>query len=155
MLKRKHGLIAAAQLLVLALIVTVAAPGRAEAAPYQVVLSGSMAAGTAGLSLTFTVPKVAGNPRFHILYASGNCFAPTGQICVLSVLTEVNGVTVGTPFNLGTSNVGTYSGGDSLWRAGTNVNLWADSGTTVTLRSDRNLTTGAASVTMSVSGTLE
>jgi hypothetical protein len=102
MLKRKVGLIAAAQLLVLALIVTVVAPGRAEAAPYQVVLSGSMPAGTAGLSLTFTVPKVEGNPRLHILYASGNCFAPTPQICVLSVLTEVNGVTVGTPFNLGT-----------------------------------------------------
>ncbi|MGA2710568.1 MAG: hypothetical protein ABSF86_19460 [Steroidobacteraceae bacterium] len=152
--KYKLGLFSAIQFLIL----TVAMGGstRADAAPvdaFQVSQSGTMAAGTEGLNLTFTVPT---GKQLVIEYVAGNCFVPAGQTCVLSILTQVGTATTGTQFNLQTDGVGAFGGGNVLWRAGQQVKLYAKSGTIVTLRADRNSPTGAATVTfMSVSGYLE
>jgi hypothetical protein len=73
MFKCKYGLIAAAQLLISALIVTMVNPVRADAAPvaaFQVELKGTMAVGTEGLSLTFTVPT---GKQLVIEYVAGDC----------------------------------------------------------------------------------
>src|SRR3984893_9563494 len=115
MLKCRHALTTAGQLLILALIVTMANSVRGEAAPsvnpYEIVLNGSMPPGTEGLNLSFPVPA---GKTLVIEYVSGTCFVPSGQACVLSVLTEVNGATIGTPFNLETSGVGAFGGGVEL-----------------------------------------
>jgi hypothetical protein len=115
------------------LMLTMANSLRGEAAPinpFQIVLKGSMAPGTEGLNLSFTVPA---GKTLVIEYVSGDCFVPSGQACILSVLTEVNGATTGTPFNLETNGLGAFGGGEVLWRAGQQVLLYADAGKTVTL----------------------
>jgi hypothetical protein len=126
MLKFKHALTGAGRLLTLALIPILANPVPGQAAPtvspFQIVLNGSMPPGTEGLNLTFTAPA---GKTLVIEYASGECFVPSGQSCVLSVLTEVNGAKTGTPFNLDTDNVGPFGGGDVLWRVGQQVLLYA------------------------------
>jgi hypothetical protein len=155
-LKGKHGLIGAALLLVAALIVPMLDPVRADAAPvdaFQVTLKGKMAAGTEGLNLTFTVPA---GKQVVIEYVAGNCFVPSGQTCVMSIFTQVGTATTGTQFNVQTEGVGAFGGGDSLWRAGQQVKLYAKAGSIVTLRADRNAPTGAATITfMSLSGYLQ
>jgi hypothetical protein len=157
MFKRNHGfIIAVARVLISALIVTIVNTVHADAAPvdaFQVTRNGMMAAGTEGLNLSFTVPT---GKQLVIEYVAGNCFVPTGQTCVLSIFTEVGTATTGTQFNVETSGVGAFGGGDVLWRAGQEVKLYAKSGTTVILRADRNAPTGTANITfMSVSGYLE
>ena len=154
MLKSKCLLAAAGGLLTAALI---ASPMPSQAAPtvtpFQIVLNGTMSPGTEGLNLTFTAPA---GKTLVIEYVSGNCFVPSGQSCVLSILTEVGAAKTGTPFNLDTDNVGAFGGGNDLWRAGQQVLLYAAGGTTVTLRVDRNASTGsAAPIVMSLSGHLQ
>ena len=81
---------------------------------------------------------------------------PTSQTCVLSLLTEVNGATTGTQFNVPTAGVGAFGGGNVLWRVGQQVLLYADGGNTVTLRADRKSATGSATpIVMSLSGHLQ
>ena len=112
-----------------------------------------MPPGTEGLNLSFTVPA---GKTLVIEYVSGNWFVPAGQTCVLSLLTEVNGATTGTQFNVPTAGVGAFGGGNVLWRAGQQVLLYADGGKTVTLRADRNSATGSATpIVMSRSGHLQ
>ena len=118
MLEYKHFTIVG-RVLALALIVAMATAVRADAAsgvdPFETSLNASMAPGTEGLNLSFTVPA---GKTLVIEYVSGNCFVPAGQTCVLSLLTEVNGATTGTQFNVQTDNVGAFGGGNVLWRAG-------------------------------------
>jgi hypothetical protein len=156
MFRRKHVFIAAARLLISALIITAVNAVHADATPvdaFQVTRSGMMAAGTEGLNLSFTVPT---GKQLVFEYIAGNCFVPTGQTCVLSIFTEIGTATTGTQFNVETSGVGAFGGGDVLWRAGQQVKLYAKSGTTVILRADRNSPTGTAKITfMSVSRYLE
>jgi hypothetical protein len=156
MLRCKHVTIVVGRMLILAVIVAMANTGRAAAAsgvdPFQS-LNGSMAPGTEGLNLSFTVPA---GKTLVIEYVSGNCFVPAGQTCVLFLLTEVNGATTVTQFNVPTAGVGAFGGGNVLWRAGQQVLLYADGGKTVTLRADRNSATGsAAPIVMSLSGHLQ
>ena len=121
MLEYKHFTIVG-RVLALALIVAMATAVRADAAsgvdPFETSLSASMAPGTEGLNLSFTVPA---GKTLVIEYVSGNCFVPAGQTCVLSLLTEVNGATTGTQFNMQTDNVGAFGGGNVPWRAGQQV----------------------------------
>jgi len=152
MFKRGYGLIAALLLLITTSIATTVNPVRANAAPvaFQQSLKGTMAAGTEGLNLTFTVPA---GKQLVIEYVAGNCFVPSGQACVLSIFTQVGASAI--QFNVETNNVGPFGGGNDLWRAGQVVRLYANSGTIVTLRADRNSPTGTANVTfMSISGYL-
>ena len=108
---------------------------------------------TEGLNLSFTVPA---GKTLVIEYVSGNCFVPAGQARVLSLITQVNGATTGTQFNLPTAGVGAFGGGNVLWRVGQQVLLYADGGKTVTLRADRNSATGSATpIVMSLSGHLQ
>ena len=153
MLRCKHALTAAVVLLTAALIThPVASQAASTVSPFQIVLNGTMDPGTEGLNLTFTAPA---GKTLVIEYVSGECYVPSGQSCVLSVLTEANSAQTGTPFNLGTSNVGAF-GADDLWRAGQQVLLYADGGTIVTLRADRNASAGSATpVIMSLSGHLQ
>ena len=156
MLEYKHFTIVG-RVLALALIVAMATAVRADAAsgvdPFETSLNASMAPGTEGLNLSFTVPA---GKTLVIEYVSGNCFVPAGQTCVLSLLTEVNGATTGTQFNMQTDNVGAFGGGNVLWRAGQQVLLYADGGKVVTLRADRNSATGSATlIVMSLSGHLQ
>jgi hypothetical protein len=131
----------------------VPSPAAPTITPFQIELSGSMPPGTVGLNLTFTAPS---GKTLVIEYGSGDCFVPSGQSCVLSVFTEVNGAKNATSFNLDTDNVGPQRNGDDLWRAGQQVLLYAAGGTTVTLHAGRNDTTGsAAPISMSLSGHLE
>jgi hypothetical protein len=157
MLRCKHVTIVVGRMLILAVIVAMANTGRADAAsgidPFQTSLNGSMPPGTEGLNLSFTVPA---GKTLVIEYVSGNCFVPAGQTCVLSLLTEVNGATTGTQFNVQTDGVGAFGGGKVLWRAGQQVLLYADGGKTVTLRADRNSATGSATpIVMTLSGHLQ
>ena len=150
MLEYKHFAIVG-RVLALALIVATANAVRADAAsgvdPFETSLNGLMAPGTEGLNLSFTVPA---GKTLVIEYVSGNCFVPAGQTCVLSLLTEVNGATTGTQFNVQTDNVGAFGG------AGQQVLLYADGGKVVTLRADRNSATGSATpILMSLSGHLQ
>ena len=154
MLNSKFRLAATGGLLAAALV-TNPLPGHAAptVSPFQIELNGTMGPGTEGLNLTFTAPA---GKTLVIEYVSGNCFVPSGQSCALSVLTEVNGAKTGTPFNLDTDNVGAFGGGDDLWRAGQQVLLYADGGTIVTLRADRNASTGSANpIIVSLSGHLQ
>jgi|ERR1700730_4309060 len=150
MFKCKHPLVAAA------LIVTMVNPVRADderVDAFQVTRNGSMPVGTEGLNLAFTVPT---GKQLVIEYVAGDCFVPAGQTCVLSIFTQVGAATTGTQFNVQTDGVGAFGGGNNLWRAGEQVKLYAKSGTTVTLRADRNSPTGTATITfMSVSGHLQ
>jgi hypothetical protein len=153
MLKSKSPLTAAGGLLTAALVTSPLPGHAAPTAPFQIELNGTMGPGTEGLNLTFTAPT---GKTLVIEYVSGDCFVPSGQSCVLSILTEVNGARTGTPFNLDTDNVGAFGGGDVLWRAGQQVLLYADGGTIVTLRADRNASAGSATpIIMSLSGHLQ
>jgi hypothetical protein len=151
-----YRLIAATRFLIMALAASlvgaVGAAADTSITPFQVVRTGSMAAGTEGLNLAFTVPK---GKTLVVEYVSGTCFVPSGQSCVMSILTQIGGAVTGTPFNLQTLTAGPFGGGETLFRAGQPAKLYADGGTIVTLRADRNASTGTAKpIAMSLSGYL-
>jgi hypothetical protein len=112
---------------------------------FQKSLNGTMTAGIEGLNLAFTVPD---GKQFVIEYASGNCSVLPGEVCTLSILIQNGAGTV--EYHLQTANAGSLG-----WIAGQQVKLYANSGTTVTLRADRNSQTGEAVASMSVSGYLQ
>jgi hypothetical protein len=136
------------------LIATIGSPERSDAAAldvFQFSQGGTMPTGTEGLNVSFTVPA---GKQLVIEYVAGNCFVPAGQTCVFSIFTDLGGVT--RQFNIETEGVGAFGGGGVLWRAGESVKLYANSGTTVMLRADRNAPSGTANITfMSLSGYLQ
>jgi hypothetical protein len=118
--------------------------------PFQAAVEITMPDGTEGQNGFVTVPA---KKRLVIEYASGEAFVPTGQKAVFSVFTTIGGAPTGTQHYLHTDAMGNF-GAPDYFRAGQVVRLYADPGTTVMLRADRDLATGSALARMSISGHL-
>lgn len=118
--------------------------------PFQSSVDISLPAGTGGQNAFVQVPA---GKRLVIEYVSGDALMPTGQKCLLSVLTLLAGQTTATQHRLETVALGKFGATDHF-RAAQVVRLYADPGTTVTLRADRDLATGTATARMSLSGKL-
>ena len=97
----------------------------------------------------FQVPK---GKCLVIEYISGEAFMPHGQKALFGIITTVGGVQV--RHYLGTHAVGAFGGQDYYWVSGP-ARIYADKGTNVTLRADRDIATGVATFRFSVSGHLE
>src|SRR5262249_54967429 len=91
--------------------------------------------------------------RLEIEYASGEAFLPTGQKGLFSVITTLAGETTGIRHYLDSDALGNF-GAPDYFRAGQVVRLYADPGTVVMLRVDRDRPTGAGLAGMSISGRL-
>ncbi len=118
--------------------------------PFQTNLEIKLPNGTGGQNGSFQVPA---GKRLVIEYASGEAFAPAGQKCLFSVITFLAGQSTGTRHYLESTPLGKF-GAPDYFRAGQVVRLYADPGTSVTLRVDRDLATGDALARMSISGEL-
>jgi hypothetical protein len=117
--------------------------------PFQASANIDLPDGTGGQNGFVKVPD---GKRLVIEYVSGEAFLPAGQNGVFSVITLVAGQTTGTEHHLATAAV--KFGASDIFRAGQVVRLYADPGTTVTLRADRDLAKGAGKARMSLSGQL-
>jgi len=118
--------------------------------PFQAAVEINLPAGTGGQNGFVTVPK---GKRLVIEYASGEGFLPAGQKCLFSVITSLAGQATGTRHYLDSDALGKF-GAPDYFRAGQVVRLYADSGTTVMLRADRDIAAGDGLVRMSISGHL-
>jgi hypothetical protein len=118
--------------------------------PFQTSVEILLPSGTEGQNGSFTVPHAK---RLVIEYASGQAFLPTGQKALLSVITSLQGQSTGTTHYLQTTTAGSF-GSQDYFSAGETVRLYADAGTIVMLRADRNSPTGAATARLSISGEL-
>ena len=118
--------------------------------PFQASVEISLPAGTGGQNAFVQVPA---GKRLVIEYVSGDALMPTGQKCLFSVLTSLAGQTTATQHRLETGALGKF-GAPDLFRTAQVLRLYAVPGTTVTLRADRDNTTGAATARMSLSGKL-
>ena len=87
-----------------------------------------------------------------IEYISGEAFMPQGQKALFGIITTAGGTQV--RHYLGTHALGAFGGNDYYWVSGAST-ISADPGTSVTLRADRDVTTGTAKFRMSISGRLE
>jgi hypothetical protein len=121
-----------------------------EKQPFQAAVEINLPPGTGGENGFVQVPK---GKRLVIEYASGEGFLPTGQKCLFSVITSLQGQATGTRHYLESTPMGKF-GAPDYFRAGQVVRLYADPGTTVMLRADRDVTTGQGLVRMSLSGHL-
>ncbi|MGB8910102.1 MAG: hypothetical protein WCC84_15260 [Candidatus Cybelea sp.] len=106
--------------------------------------------GTEGQNGFVAVPS---GKRLVIEYVSGEAFLPTGQTCLFSVITTIGGASVGTSHYLVSYAMGNF-GAPDCFVAGQVVRLFADPGTTVMLRADRDAASGAGIARMSLSGQL-
>jgi hypothetical protein len=97
----------------------------------------------------FNVPK---DKCLVIEYISGEAFMPTGQKALFGIITTAGGTQV--RHYLGTHALGAFGGDDYYWVSGP-ASIYADPGTEVTLRADRDIATGTATFRMSISGHLE
>ena len=118
--------------------------------PFQTSVEISMPNGTGGQNAGFQVPA---GKRLVIEYVSGDASMPTGQKCLFSIFTSLAGQTTGTRHVLETAALGKLGATDHFQTAQV-VRLYADPGTAVTLRADRDLATGTATARMSLSGHL-
>ncbi len=84
-------------------------------------------------------------------YVSGEAFMPHGQKALFGIITTAGGVQV--RHYLGTNAAGAFGGQDYFWVSGP-AHIYADPGTNVTLRADRDTATGTATFRFSVSGHL-
>jgi hypothetical protein len=84
-------------------------------------------------------------------YVSGEAFLPHGQKALFGIITTAGGVQV--RHYLGTNAAGAFGGQDHFWVSGP-AQIYADPGTNVTLRADRDMVTGTATFRFSVSGHL-
>jgi hypothetical protein len=107
-----------------------------------------MPSGTEGQNGSVAVPA---GKRLVIEYVSGEAFVPTGQKAVFSVITTIGGASTGMRHYLHTDAMGSF-GAPDYFRAGQVVRLYADPGTGVMLRADRDAATGDALARMSISG---
>jgi hypothetical protein len=117
---------------------------------FQAAVEITLPNGTGGQNGFVAVPQ---GKRLVIEYASGEAFLPTGQKGLFSVITTLQGATTGTRHYLQTQPMGKF-GAPDYFRAGQVVRLYADPGTTVMLRIDRDLATGDGLARMSISGYL-
>ncbi len=120
------------------------------AKPFQAAVEIQLPNGTEGQNGFVHVPS---GKRLVIEYASGEAFVPTGQKALLSVITSLHGQQTGTRHYLQTTTAGSF-GAPDYFSAGQVVRLYADAGTTVMLRADRNNPTGSAIARLSISGEL-
>jgi hypothetical protein len=118
--------------------------------PFQAAVQIDMPAGTGGQNGFVTVPT---GKRLVMEYASGEAFMPTGQKCLFSVITTIGGASTGTRHYLESNAVGKF-GAPDYFQAGQVVRLYADPGTTVMLRADRDIAAGDATARLSISGYL-
>ncbi|MBZ5728289.1 MAG: hypothetical protein LAP87_25300 [Acidobacteriia bacterium] len=118
--------------------------------PFQAAVEIKLPNGTGGQNGFVVVPK---GKRLVIEYASGEAFLPTGQKGLFSVITSLAGQTTGTRHYLDSDALGKF-GAPDYFRAGQVVRLYADQGTTVMLRADRDIATGDGLARMSISGHL-
>lgn len=118
--------------------------------PFQAAVEITMPNGTGGENAVVVVPK---GKRLVIEYLSGDASLPAGQKCLFSVATFVNGQTTGTWHYLASGPVGKFGPFD-CFRTGQVVRLYADPGTQVQLRADRDIPDGKGVARMSLSGYL-
>ena len=118
--------------------------------PFQAAVEITMPNGTEGQNGFVTVPA---KKHLVIEYASGEAFVPTGQKALFSVITTIGGAPTGTRHYLDTDAMGKF-GAPDYFRAGQVVRLYADPGTTVMLRAERDFATGDALARISISGYL-
>ena len=118
--------------------------------PFQISLPLSLPNGTGGQNAAFQVPA---GKRLVIEYVSGDALMPTGQKCLFSIFTSLAGQATGTQHVLETVALGKFGATDQF-RTAQVVRLYADPGTNVTLRADRDLATGTATARMSLAGQL-
>ncbi len=85
-------------------------------------------------------------------YISAEAFLPHGQQALFGIITTGGGVQV--RHYLGTHAVGAFGGQDYFWVSGP-AHIYADPGTNVTLRADRDMAAGTATFRFSVSGHLQ
>ncbi|HEV3458910.1 MAG TPA: hypothetical protein VHG32_20355 [Thermoanaerobaculia bacterium] len=118
--------------------------------PFQATVEINLPDGTEGENGFVHVPK---GKRLEIEYASGEAFLPTGQKALFSVITSLAGERTGISHYLDSDALGNF-GAPDYFRAGQVVRLYADPGTVVMLRIDRDRPTGAGLARMSISGQL-
>lgn len=118
--------------------------------PFQASVEISLPAGTEGQNGFVTVPA---GKRLVIQYVSGQAFLPSGQKALFSVIVSLQGQKVGTTHYLESTVVGPF-GSQDCFQCGRMVQLYADAGNTVMLRTDRNSPAGAGLSRMSLSGHL-
>src|SRR5215467_12460514 len=108
-----------------------------------------VAAGFAGQNGSFKAPK---DKCLVIDYISAEAFMPVGQKALFGIITTGAGTQV--RHYLGTHALPAFGGNDYYWVSGP-AHIFADPGTTVTLRADRDADTGSATFRFSVSGHLQ
>ncbi len=118
--------------------------------PFQAAVEIKLPNGFGGENGFVAVPK---GKRLVIEYVSGEAFLPTGQKGLFSVIVSLQGQTTGTRHYLASTPMGKF-GAPDYFRAGQVVRLYADPGTTVMLRIDRDIATGEGLARMSLSGHL-
>ena len=110
----------------------------------------SLPPGTEGQNGFVTVPA---GKRLVIEYVSAQAFLPSGQKGLFSVIVSLQGQATGTWHYLESTVVGPF-GGQDCFQCGRLVKLYADPGTTVMLRTDRDSPTGSGLSRMTLSGHL-
>lgn len=116
--------------------------------PFQASVELSLPPGTEGQNGFVTVPA---GKRLVIEYVSGQAFLPTGQKALFSVIVSLQGQSTGTWHYLESTVVGPF-GSQDCFQCGRMVKLYADPGTTVMLRTDRDSPTGTGLSRMTLSG---
>jgi hypothetical protein len=116
--------------------------------PFQASLQVSLPPGTEGQNGFVNVPA---GKRLVIEYVSGQAFLPTGQKALFSVIVSLQGQNIGTWHYLESSAIGAF-GSQDCFQCGRMVRLYADPGTTVMLRTDRDSPAGTGLSRMSLSG---
>ncbi len=118
--------------------------------PFQASVEISLPAGTEGQNGFVTVPA---GKRLVIQYVSGQAFLPSGQKALFSVIVSLQGQSVGTTHYLESTAIGPF-GSQDCFQCGRMVQLYADAGNTVMLRTDRDSPTSTGLSRMSLSGHL-
>jgi hypothetical protein len=116
--------------------------------PFQATFSVNMPANTEGQNAGYNVPA---GKRLIIEFVSFEAFVPTGQKASFSIFVQHQGEPNAIQHYLECIPNG-GSGGQDLFLCGRMVRLYADPGTQVMLRTDRNAPTGTATARMTFSG---
>lgn len=118
--------------------------------PFQSNVQIDLPPSTEGQNGFVTVPA---GKRLVIEYVSGQAFLPSGQKALFSVIVSLQGQSTGTWHYLESTVVGPF-GSQDCFQCGRLVKLYADPGTTVMLRTDRDSPTGTGISRMTLSGHL-
>jgi len=97
--------------------------------------------------------SVPAGKRMVIEYVSVQAFIPSGQKALFSVIVFLQGQITGTWHYMESTAIGAF-GGQDYFQCGRLVKLYADPGTTVMPRTDRDSPTGTGQSRMTLSGHL-